>query len=85
MAEFTYEALFAYLERIGFEDTSRSDFEKTFEHPTLGILLAFSMLEDTAVNRSVRDADITSTEFHLQQHGLLSGPLAGAAHRLSET
>ena len=85
MAEITYESLFEYLQRIGLEDTSRSDFERTFEHSEFGILLAFSMLDNTAVDRPVRDADITSVEFQLQQHGLLSGALARAAQRLSET
>jgi len=85
LAEITYESLFEYLERIGFEDTSRSDFERTFEHSEFGILLAFSMLDNAAVDRPVRDADITSVEFQLQQHGLLSGRLADTARRLSES
>ncbi len=85
MAEITYKWLFAYLEALGFEDSSQSDFERVFEHSELGILLAFSMLDDVALDRPVRDADITSVEFQLQQHGLLSGALTVAAQRLSET
>jgi hypothetical protein len=42
------------------------------------------MLDDTTVDRPVRDADITSVEFHLQQQGLLSGALTDAAQRYSE-
>lgn len=85
MAQITYEWLFAYLERLGFEDSSRSDSERVLEHSEFGILLAFSMLDDPTVDRPVRDADITSVEFHLQQHGLLSGALSDAAHRFSES
>ncbi len=84
MAQITYEWLFAYLERLGFEDSSRSDSERVFEHSELGILLAFTMLDDATVDRPVRDADITSAEFHLQQQGLLSRPLTDAVHRFSE-
>lgn len=75
MAQITYEWLFAYLERLGFEDLSRSECERVFAHSDLSILLAFSMLDDSAVNRSVRDADVLSVEFRLQQAGLLSGAL----------
>ena len=83
MNQFTYEWLFAYLKHLGFEDASPSGIEKIFEHAESGILLAFSMLDDPAVNRPVRDADVTSVEFRLQQHGLLSGALADAATRFS--
>jgi hypothetical protein len=84
LAHVTYEWLFTYLERLGFEDSSQSDFERVFEHSELGIILAFSMLDDVAVDRPVRDADVTSVEFRLQQEGLLSGPLADVSPRLSE-
>ena len=85
MAQITYEWLFAYLERLGFEESSQSDFERVFEHSVHGTLLAFSMLDDAAVDRPVRDADITSVEFRLQQEGLLSGSLADLRARISET
>ncbi len=84
MTQITYEWLFAYLGRLGFEDSSRSDFERVFEHSELGILFAFSMLDEAAVDRPVRDADVTSVEFRLQQEGLLSGALTDATARLSE-
>lgn len=84
MANITYQWLFKYLEQLGFEDSSPSDFERVFEHSEHGILFAFSMLDDVSVDRSVRDADITSVEFRLQQLGLLSGSLADARPRLSE-
>jgi hypothetical protein len=80
--QITYEWLFAYLKQLGFADSSRSDFERIFEHSELQILLAFSMLDDAAVDRPVRDADITSVEFRLHQEGLLSGSLADAARQL---
>ena len=84
MAQITYKWLFAYLEGLGFEDSSRSDVERVFEHSGLGVLLAFSMLDDAAVDRPVRDADVISVEFRLQQQGLLSGALTDATQRLSE-
>ncbi len=84
MSQITYQWLFAYLERLGFEDSSQTDFERVFEHSELGILLAFSMLDDISLDRPVRDADILSAEFRLQQAGLLSGPLTDTALRLSE-
>ena len=79
LSQFTYEWLFAYLEHLGFEESSQSELERIFEHSEHGILLAFSMLDDPAVDRPVRDADVTSVEFHLQRHGLLSGALVDAA------
>ena len=84
MSQVTYQWLFAFLERLGFEDSSQSDFERVFEHSELGILLAFSMRDDTSIDRPVRDADIISVEFRLQQEGLLSGQLADVSSRLSE-
>ena len=83
LSQCTYQWLFAYLEHLGFEDSSQSKFEKIFEHSKLGILLAFSMQDDPAMDRPVRDADVTSVEFHLQQHGLLSGELMDASSRFS--
>lgn len=84
MTQITYEWLFGYLRRLGFEETSQSDLERVFEHLDRGTLLAFSMLDDATENRPVRDADIASVEFRLQQEGLLSGRLADAPARLSE-
>ncbi len=84
MAQITYKWLFAYLERLGFEDSSRSEFERVFEHSELRILLAFSMLDDAAVDRPVRDADATSVEFRLNQEGLLSGALTDTVPQLRE-
>lgn len=84
MAKITYERLFTFLEQLGFEDSSPSELERLFEHPGHGTLFAFSMLDDSSVDRTVRDADITSVEFRLQQEGLLSGTLANASPRLSE-
>jgi hypothetical protein len=84
VAKVTYEWLFTYLQQLGFEDSSPSEFERVFEHSGRGILFAFSMLDDPSVDRPTRDADITSVEFRLQQEGLLSGTLADASPRLSE-
>ena len=84
MAQITYKWLFTYLERLGFKDTSPSEFERVFEHSEHRILLAFSMLGDAAVDRPVRDADVASVEFRLQQEGLLTGALADVTPRLSE-
>jgi len=84
LAQITYELLFAYLERLGFEDTSQSKFDRVFEHSENGTLLAFSMLDDASVDRPVRDADLTSAEFHLQQDGLLAGSLADLPSRVGE-
>jgi hypothetical protein len=84
LAQITYEWLFAYLQRLGFEDSSQSKFERVFKHSKHGALLAFSMLDDASVDRPVRDADITSVEFHLQQEGLLTGALADLPARVGE-
>lgn len=84
MAQITYEWLFGYLRRLGFEETSQSDFERVFEHSERGTLLAFSMLDDAAEDRPVRGADISSVEFRLHQEGVLSGRLADVPARLSE-
>lgn len=84
MAQITYEWLFAYLKRLGFEDTSQSEFDRVFKHSEHGTLLAFSMLDDASIDRPARDADITSVEFHLQQDGLLAGSLADLPARVGE-
>lgn len=84
MAEITYERLFTYLEQLGFEDASPSEFERVFENSQRGILFAFSMLDDATVERPARDADVTSVEFRLQQEGLLAGAITEASRRLRE-
>lgn len=84
MAQITYERLFAYLMRLGFEDTSQSEFDRVFKHSEHGTLLAFSMLDDASVDRPVRDADITSVEFRLQQEGMLAGSLADLPAHVGE-
>ena len=76
--EFTYDELFAFLREIGFLDSSSSDFERVFEHPGSGIILAFAMLGDPSTDRPVRSADVLSAEFHLQQRGLLVGRIQDA-------
>jgi hypothetical protein len=81
----TYERLFAYLKQLRFEDSSPSEFERVFKHPELGMVLAFSMHDDAAENRPVRGSDFTSAEFRLNQAGLLTGALAQASLRFSET
>ena len=78
MSRITYEWLLSYLMQLGFEDSSPSDSERVFEHPAHGTLFAFSMMGNASVDREVRDADIRSVEFRLQQEGLLSGTLANA-------
>jgi hypothetical protein len=78
-SEVTYTELFAYLKKLGFTDSSRSRFERIFEHSPSGIFLAFAMLDDPAENRPARPADILSAEIRLQQHGLLVGNLTDAA------
>lgn len=80
MEELTYEVLFDFLQRIGFEDKSSSTFERVFEHA--GILLAFSMMDDESVARPVRGADLTSVEVQLQHHGLLTDSVADAVREL---
>ncbi len=72
----TYGQLFEYLEGQGFRDVSRSAIEKVFEHQSLGILFAFSMIDQATNNSVVREADALSVEFQLQQRGLLDGRLA---------
>ncbi|WP_252853954.1 hypothetical protein [Aeoliella straminimaris] len=85
MTRITYQWLFAYLEQLGFVDTSPSDFERVFEHQERDILLAFSLLDDRSVDRPVRAADFVSVEFRLQQEGLLSGTLNDAELRQSKS
>lgn len=80
MAQLSYTELFDYLQELGFEDHSPYPHERVFEHKQRGMLLAFSMLDDPATDRTVRPADITSVEFRLQQEGLLMGSLKKAAH-----
>ena len=84
MAQITYQSLFALLERLGFEDRSSSEFERVFDHPARGIVFAFAMLDDPAVDRAVRPADLTSVEFRLQQEGLLADVLLDEAPRRTE-
>lgn len=75
MSRITYESLFAYLRNLGFTDISNSKFERAFEHPEHGIVLAVSMLDDASEDRVAREADVLSAQFQLQQHGLLEGDL----------
>ncbi len=82
MEELTYEVLFDFLQRIGFEDKSSSTFERVFEHAGMEILLAFSMVDNESVDRPVRGADLTSVEVQLQHHGLLTDTVAGAVREL---
>ena len=79
MGRITYQWLFAYLQNLGFEDRSRSEFERVFEHREFGMLFAVSMLDDPTEDRVARDADILSAQFQLQQHGLLDGTLVDVA------
>jgi len=74
----SYEMLFAYLTQVGFDDHAPTESEYVFEHSKLGILLAFTLSGDGVIDGPVRGADVTSVEFRLQQHGLLTGPLADA-------
>jgi hypothetical protein len=85
LSKFIYVELGRFcIERVGFKDTSHSKFDRVFTHSQHGTLLAFSMLDDAATARPVRDADITSVEFHLQQDGLLTGKLADLPARVGE-
>lgn len=79
----TYEMLFAYLTQVGFHDHAPTELEHVFEQSGLGILLAFTLAGDAAIDGPVRGADVTSIEFRLQQHGLLTGPLADAVRQAS--
>ena len=81
MKPITYAWLFAYLRELGFTDLSPSKFERVFEHRELGLLLAVSMQDDASEDRVARDADILSSQFQLQQHGLLKGELFEVAAR----
>ncbi len=72
----TYRQLFAYLEEQGFREVSRSTLERIFEHQSLEILFAFSMMDQATEDRVVREADALSVEFQLQHRGLLDGRLA---------
>jgi len=72
----TYRQLFAYLEEQGFRDVARSTLGRIFEHQSLGILFAFSMMDQATEDSVVREADALSVEFQLQQRGLLDGRLA---------
>ena len=74
----SYESLFAYLQNLGFRESSSSEFERVFEHAEANVLLAFSMLDDSNENREVRGADVLSAQFQLQQSGLLDGKLVDA-------
>lgn len=80
--EVSYADLFAFLQRIGFVDSSRSDFERIFEYPKSGIVLAFAMVADSSMARPVRSADLVSAEFRLQQHGLLDGKIVNAIQQV---
>jgi hypothetical protein len=79
----TYEMLFAYLTHVGFHDRAPTELEHVFEHSELGILLALTLSGNAAIDGPVRGADVTSVEFRLQQHGLLTGPLADAVGQAS--
>lgn len=82
MEEPTYEVLFDFLQRLGFEDKSSSTFERVFEHAEMEILLVFSMMDNESVDRPVRGADLTSVEVQLQHHGLLTDSIANAVREL---
>ena len=84
MSQITYEELFVFLKQLGFQDKSRSKFERVSEHTGHGVLLAFSMLDDANTERPVRAADLTTVEFQLRQHDLLDGELQLAIERVRE-
>lgn len=84
MSQLTYSWLFIYLERLGFQDKSPSDFERVFEHPEQGTLFAFTLQGDDSLDRPLRGADLTSVQFRLEQLGLLTGSLADLADRSSQ-
>lgn len=85
MGTITYGSLFAYLRQLGFQDQSRTQFERVFEFHELGILLVFSMQNDVSEDRIARTADVLSAQMRLQQHGLLEGELDEiAANRIYE-
>ena len=79
----TYEMLFAYLAHVGFHDHAPTESQHVFEHSELGILLALTLSGDVVIDGPVRGADVTSVEFRLQQHGLLTSPLADAVRQAS--
>ena len=75
MPEITYGELFAYLGRLGFAETLRTELDKVLEHKAQGIVLVFSPAES---DDSVCGADLLSVETRLQHHGILVGPIQAA-------
>jgi hypothetical protein len=75
MPEITYAALFDYLKRLGFIESSQSALEKVLQHQATGIAMAFV---SAAPAKPVRGADMLSAEVRLQSHGLLEGSLQSA-------
>ena len=72
MFEPSYDHLFSFLKSIGFEDASPSDLDRVFTRQDMDIILAFSMLDNAATTRTVRPADLLSTETRLMHHGLIA-------------
>lgn len=68
----TYNDLFSLLNSIHFQDSSNSDYERVFSREDLDVVLVFSMLDNPVTDRSVRDADLLSTETRLVHHGLVA-------------
>ena len=83
--EATYRRLFKYLIDLGFEDCSKSEIDRVFEHPATETLVVFSMLGKAADDGLVRGADFTSVEVRLLQCGLLEGSLDDALREFSRT
>ncbi len=71
MSTITYERLFVFLDSLNFTEVSVNEFERVFSRDNVGVIVAFSMLDDPSPSRLVREADLLSVEYRLIHHGLI--------------